>query len=195
MPNLSWIFRIPSNSFLRCTLAGIIACLVPLSTAAQTTYLDQGWTEKDRQWWYSTSQGARLLPLSWMLALEQANSPRKFLSPENVRRLGYLLDEAATDGLPIGFAKDTGPAPDNSSEPWLGMTCAACHTGELTYGNRRVRIDGAPTLADFQTFMEEMLASLKTTRKDSVKLGRFLQHVLGGSASAADRNDLIAKLD
>jgi hypothetical protein len=157
--------------------------------------LDQGWTSAEKQWWYTTSQGSRLLPLSWLIALEQADSTDKFLSDANVRRLGYLPLSNSMNGLPLGFAVDQGPSPDNSQQPWAGMTCAACHTGEFTYAQHRVRIEGAPTLADFQSFMEGMLASLVATRNDTEKRNRFTSAVLGAGASAEDQARLIADLD
>jgi len=163
------------------------------SNAKTVTYLDQGWTEAEKQWWYTASQGSRLLPLSWMLALEQKGSAAKFLSAANIKGFGYLTGTAG-NGLPLGFAVDEGPAPDNSPQPWVGMTCAACHTGEFTHNNRRVRIDGAPALVDFQGLMESMLASLVATRVDDQKLNRFVNAILGASASANDRTKLIGDL-
>jgi hypothetical protein len=98
-------------------------------------------------------------------------------------------------GLPLGFVADQGAAPDNSPEPWVGMTCAACHTGEFTYRTHRVRIEGAPTLADFQSLMESLLESLVATRADTQKLDRFAREVLGADASADGQTALIADLD
>ena len=99
---------------------------------------------------------------------------------------------------PLGFAIDSGDAPDKSKEPWVGMTCAACHTGEITYRkngiNHRVRIDGAPTLADFQSFMEELLDSLEATKKDVAKFDRFVKQVLGVGAAVSDRKKLKGEL-
>src|SRR5882672_1414132 len=157
--------------------------------------LDQGWTSADKQWWYTTSQGSRLLPLSWLMALEQVGSTDKFLSDANVRKLGYLPASNSAGGLPLGFVVDQGGSPDNSQQPWVGMTCAACHTGEFTYAQHRVRIEGAPTLADFQSLMEGMLASLVATRNDTGKRNRFTSAVLGAGASADDQARLIADLD
>ncbi len=177
------------------------ATLLPDPLRAQTspepaaTYLDQGWSEAERRWWYTTSQGSRLLPLAWMAALEQKDCAEKFLADPHIGQFGYLPSTAAGHGLPLGFAVDQGAAPDNSEEPWVGMTCAACHTGEFAYAGKRVRIDGAPALADFQSFMESLLQSLVATRADTAKLVRFVNAVLGAGASADDREALIASLD
>jgi hypothetical protein len=159
------------------------------------TFLDQGWTEAEKQLWYTTSQGSRLLPLSWLVALEQKDSTDSFLSEANIRKLGYLPASVPGAGLPLGFVVDQGFAPDKSQEPWVGMTCAACHTGEFTHGPHRVRIEGAPTLADFQSLAEGVLAALVATRADTQKLDRFVSAVLGGSAPAEDRAKLISDVD
>jgi hypothetical protein len=178
----------------------VIGCRPTLAQVPETppadevTYLDQGWTEAQRQWWFTTSQGSRLLPLSWLAALEKKDGTDKFLSDANVRKLGYLPASMSGNGLPLGFVVDRGPAPDGSHQPWVGMTCAACHTGEFNYGQHRVRIDGAPTLADFQSLMEGILASLVATRADTEKLDRFVTAVLGAD-SAEDRAKLITDLD
>ena len=34
-------------------------------------YLDQGWTEQQRQTFYQTPQGSYLVPLKWYLSLEK----------------------------------------------------------------------------------------------------------------------------
>jgi hypothetical protein len=173
---------------------GPILAQGPQPADAAATYLDQGWSETDRRRWYTISQGSRLLPQSWLTALEQKDSTDKFLSDAHVRRLGFL-PTGVPDGLPLGFVVDRGPAPDGSGEPWVGMTCAACHTGEIAYGRHRLRIDGAPTLADFQTFMEDFLAALVAMRADSRKFDRFAGAVLGANSAPERQRDLRAALD
>jgi hypothetical protein len=170
----------------------ISAASAQVTPPAEPIHLDQGWKQPEWDWWYTTTQGSRLLPQSWILELEQAGSSEKFLSEANVRRFGYLSYPANGTGLPLGFAVDK---PDANSEPWAGMTCAACHTGDITYRGSRIRIDGAPTQADFQTFMESLLLSLQTTRKDPLKFERFVNAVLGTAASAQDKAKLKSDFD
>lgn len=184
-----------ARSFVACLLSFAclaMACGPARAQTGQPTYLDQGWTEADKQTWYTLSQGSRLLPLSWWSALEQAGSTDKYMSDSNIRKFGYL--PTGTPGMPVGFVTDQGPAPEGGQQAWVGMTCAACHTGEFTYGQHRVRVHGAPALADFQSFMEGLHASLVATRSDAQKLDRFVAAVLGAGASAEDRNRLIADL-
>jgi len=175
--------------------------------------LNQGWSEHERSWWYSVSQGSRLLPLPWMLALEQADNDQKFLSDSNVDKYRYLTNPISRDnpyGLPVGFAVDkeeganfqlmcaifkVGCARGSLRAPWVGLNCAACHTNELSFGGRRFRIEGAPTHADFQGFHEDLLKSLTATSTNAEKFSRFAAAVLGGSATAERRNALKLELD
>ena len=98
-------------ALLGCLWLGSSLCIaLPVAAAdcgSGLVCLDQGWNEDQRNWWYSTSQGSRLLPLDWMLALERADAAaapeEKFLSPQNVQRLGYLPGPQPGNGLPLGF--------------------------------------------------------------------------------------------
>lgn len=162
--------------------------------------LDQGWTDEQRDWWYTTSQGSRLLPLDWMLALESADSAGgrvdKFLSEANLQRLGWLTGHVSKNnplGLPLGFTADEDASsaanimcdtfPETCKggvmqQKWAGMTCAACHTNDIEYSGKRVRVEGAPTLGDFQGFGEALLAALRATSEDGSKFDRFARAVL-----------------
>ena len=178
--------------------------------------LDQDWTEDERRWWYTTSQGSRLLPLSWMLALEGADltSPEeKFLSEHNVAHWGYLANPASEHNLPVGFAVDqdksfnddgpvanimcdTFPAHCRSSvmqKPWVGLTCAACHTNDIKFGGKTFRVEGASGLADFQAFNEDLLRALKNTLEKE-RFQRFATGVLGGNTSRAQQAALREQL-
>ena len=53
-------------------------------------YLDQNWTEEDREYFYFTDQGSRLLPYDFFLNLELADSNQRLSSPENMLRYGFL---------------------------------------------------------------------------------------------------------
>ena len=59
------------------------------------------------------------------------------------------------------------------------MNCSACHSNEITYDGTRMRVEGAPTLADFQAFREALNKALAQTRLDDQKFARFAKQVLG----------------
>jgi hypothetical protein len=168
------------------------------------TALDQGWTVSDVTRWYGANQGSRLLPAAWLRALEQPDSKALFLDDAYIGRFGYLTRPGQ---LPVGFAIDdqdaTGlphtnlmfKARQRPTEPWVGLTCSACHTSEIRYGAKSFRIEGGATSADFQSFIEAINTALDQTRGDSAKFDRFAARVLGSGASAEDEALLRAALD
>lgn len=165
----------------------------------------QGWTSQDQRFWYWTTQGSRLMPASWVRALERAEDQTPFLAPANINRYRYLTS-GMQDGLPVGFAVDR--QDDNhlertrlrwrtrqgDDEPWIGLTCAACHTSEIAVGTRRLRIDGAPGMGDFQRMVEDIDRALHALRDSAAataagkgKWRRFTAAVLGRRDNDANR--------
>ena len=179
-----------------------IGCVVDPGDAEEATtvakrpppmFLDQGWNEETRAAFYQTTQGSRMLPYEWFLHLEQAASEERYADAENMRRMGFLVDNPSAsnpDGLPVGFAKDVDPVKGAS----LGLTCAACHTGELRYRGTRVRIDGGQSFADLEQLQNGLEASLSATLNDPEKFARFGAKVAGAGATQAQLDDLRAKM-
>jgi len=161
-----------------------VLALSNICYAEDVVYLDQGWTEQQRQAFYETPQGSYLIPLKWFLALEQPDNGQFFSSPSSIKQFNYLLsakDDMTADAesvIPLGFAVE--PLP--SGEDWLGYTCSACHTNDVVYKGTRVRIDGAPTLADFSGFIAQLQKSVTATLQNDEKFARFAQRVLGDDA-------------
>lgn len=161
---------------------------------------DQGWTIADQTQWHSLSQGSRLIPRAWLMALEQADVERPFLQRSHIDAFRYLVDSTP---LPVGFVVDTQSDKKFSEitrlrwkkgqsdrEPWVGMNCAACHSTELTFQGNRMRIEGAPALADFQGFMKSMNSALAATLQDQKKWDRFAGQVLTGTDDTGNRKML-----
>ena len=127
---------------------------------ATLTYAAQGWSAADRETFYTTSQGSHLIPYAWFKALRRTDVDEPF-AIDKLRRYGFLAHDASSanpEGLPVGFVID---GPVASSQ--LGLTCAACHTGQLEYAQGGVvhalRIDGAPAKTDAQQFLADLLAA------------------------------------
>ena len=126
-------------------------------------YLKQGWDEADSLWFYNTTQGSGLLPYDFFLVLEQANSKELFRSNKNIDRFRYLPRKVTyfnPDALPIGIVKDTYQGKD-----YVGFTCAACHTGQINYKGKAIRIDGGPAMADMATFLKELQKAMEAAQK------------------------------
>jgi mono/diheme cytochrome c family protein len=157
--------------------------------AEPPVFLNQGWSAETRAAFYQTSQGSRMVPYSWFLQLERADSREKFSAPANMRHMGFLVDEASPtnpDGLPVGFARDDSPTRGAA----IGLTCAACHTGELQYRGKRVRIDGGQGFADLQALQQNLRDSLDATLTDGKKFDRFADDVLGKKSAPSERATL-----
>jgi hypothetical protein len=113
-------------------------------------FVNQGsnWTVATRTDFYSRDQGSRMIPLAWLRALKQPNG-QPFLA-DSLARYGYLPN-ANSDGLPVGFTA-SGPAASRT----VGMTCAACHTRQITAEGKAYRIDGGPAIVDFQSLLADL---------------------------------------
>lgn len=157
--------------------------------------IDQGWTAEERARWYAARQGSRLIPLAWLTALEQPGSEALFMEPGHLAKFRYIPRKTASgEQLAIGLAVDSRDdmalerthlrwkEGQDPTESWVGMTCAACHTAELSYRGQSIRIDGGSALADFQSFLEELNQALRETNTDDGKWSRFEGRVLGGGA-------------
>jgi hypothetical protein len=191
----------------------IAAVSFTLASWAQATEggLDQNWTAQDLKDWHERSQGSRLIPLSWFMALEMGDSEEPFLSDGNVTHYGYtprdLVFKNRTYRLPRGFVVDVTDdtsltfshqrwmAGQSSIEPWIGMNCSACHTANISYKGLTWEVQGGPTLADFQGFFNEFRKSLAATRADDAKFVRFASKVLHPNDSAVNRAALRQALD
>ena len=141
--------------------AGIAAGLLFAATPAQaqdaaSQLTAQGWTAEQQAQYYTLDQGSRMIPLSWLQALKQADHKTPFLA-DSLKRYGYLPDpNSKIAGLPVGFST----AHDGGSGAVVGMTCAACHTREIRVNGTPTRIDGGPAIADFFTFMLDLDAAV-----------------------------------
>jgi len=154
---------------------------------AGVTYLDQGWDEKTRQSFYFTPQGSRLIPLSWFLALETDGGGTLFCEPGNLKSYGFIYEEKNgplnSYKLPIGFAVDPHKIPHRGHS--VGLTCAACHTSNVTVEGRELRIDGAPANLDFDRFISDLAKAVYRTYFDNDRFERFAGRVMPDAAPLA----------
>ncbi len=169
---------------------------VPASTTSsgksyhpEATYLAQGWSHATAQLWYHLSQGTVFMPAEWFVSLEQAAGTSPFAASDHLARLGFLPDPPSVAnpfGLPVGFATRQLDFPDNDNlqhyqnwkGQWVGFTCAACHTGQLTYHGQTVQIDGGPAHLDIEGFGNELSAAVAAIATSQPKFERFAQRVL-----------------
>jgi hypothetical protein len=164
-----------------------------LGPAAPLTYASQGWSDADRDTFYTTPQGSHMMPYAWFKALGRLDSNAPFAA-DQLQRYGYLRNDSPynREGLPIGFVID-----GDAASGQLGMTCAACHTGQLEYKKDGVthalRIDGAPASADSQQFLTDLTAASRATLAQSARFDAFARAVLGAGYTAMKAAELKSK--
>lgn len=168
----------------------LAALLVPAAVAtpvaqaqaqppAQPVMLDQGtdWTPTARRAFYVRDQGSQIMPLRWIAALKQPDG-RPFMA-DSLNRYGYLPNpDSEPPGLPVGFtAGSSGP-----SGPFIGMTCAACHTRQIEVAGVAYRADGGPAIVDFQSFLADLDQAVQTVLDKPAAFKDFAAAVLGPKA-------------
>src|SRR5499426_3917371 len=157
-----------------------LATAARLSPAAAQTndviYLNQAWSQDDREWYYHFSQGSAILSYDIFLNLEVAGGQELFRSNANSERYGLITEPQRSkynpDGLPVGIAKATMTTAigDWAAGDYAGPTCALCHETQLNYKGKRVRIDGAPANTfDIQRYIQALDAAVGETLTDATK--------------------------
>jgi hypothetical protein len=183
----------PSLALLLSCACALVLCRLP-SAATQSAseppvYLDQGWSEADRKMFYQTSQGSRAISYDIYLNLEVAGGQELFRSDENSERYGLIPQPANRrtnpDGLPIGITQTLITEGRWSGPPQVGVTCAACHTGQLTYRGKRIRIDGGHgNTFDLMAYIGGLDDALQATLSNTAKFDRLAARLGASSASA-----------
>jgi hypothetical protein len=134
-----------------------------------------GLSQQQRQSYYHLSQGAEILPWILLTAVDvkDPGSSKPFV--ENLSRFGLLPDPGRDDGLPVGLTVATNPF--TFGMDFVGITCAACHVGELRHDGKVVRVDGAPNMFNLQLFYSEAVDALLATTTDRGKLWDALKRL------------------
>ncbi len=188
---------------IRKTLLVMLVTACAIATAQQAiNTLPQGttWTSDIRSQFWFEDQGSKLMPYTWFVNLE---CPSKSILPcpsgtklkDNLTNYGFIPAPTAyapakdlnPAGLPIGFARHTDPDGPDQTTPFVGLTCAACHSTRIDFpGKGALLIEGAPGKVDFDLFYEDVAAALRETLNDPVRQKRFL--------SAINEPDALSKI-
>jgi len=171
---------------------GIIRSSMPDAAFDETTRDPnssyQGWCEPYRQVYYRLPQGTTFFGLryDWVASLERPVGREPLLSRQYMESIGYIYDGAKLPNdnnpadLPIGL---TWHYDSDSGHKILDVTCAACHSSQLTYQGKALQIDGgsgshALTSTSPSQFIGMTIASVLTTYLNPVKFHRFSKKVL-----------------
>ena len=127
-----------------------------------------GLSQQQRESFYHLSQGAEILPWILLTAVDVADPGSSKPFVENLSRYGLLPDPGRDDGLPVGLTVATNPFTFGAD--FVGITCAACHVGELHHDGKAVRVDGAPNMFNLQLFYSDAVEALLAVASDHGKL-------------------------
>ena len=151
-----------------------------------------GWRVGESQWFHHANQGTKILRYDWFRALRRpevsfVSQVAKFSDPEYLQRFGFVPSESDPDqnpdGLPVGFAvNDKFQEPHACSPPpyrVVGLTCAACHTGQINFNGNSIRIDGGSGMIDLGKFKSALGWAVVYTKYVPGRFDEFALEVLG----------------
>ncbi|MEO0066050.1 MAG: hypothetical protein RI983_1376 [Bacteroidota bacterium] len=141
-------------------------------------FAEQGWSEGERDYWHHLNAGQEFAPLSWLKSLQAPDTSLLLADPAYLRSLGFLdksVTENNPEGLPIGFSIK--PA-DKNGRVMVGLNCASCHTGQINFKGKALRIDGASAGFNIYQFFVDYGIALGKTIQDSAAWRRFSSNVL-----------------
>jgi len=175
----------------------------------RTLWLEQNWTPKERDWYHHADQGAVTfgIPYEWFVALEQPvlslGEAGLLKDQDYLDRFGFI--PSPNEELPVGFAKGEDFIDPTTKKPWLnprtgtpmkflGLTCAACHTGRLTYEGTEIYIDGANARIELDKLRKALAVSLFYTRYVPFRFDRFVTRLFGEGALKKAKTDTRTRL-
>jgi hypothetical protein len=171
----------------------------------QVAGIPQGWDASTVKQFHRQSQGCKIMPLSWLLALEQpVFTPfpvGRFAARDYVGRFGFIYESdqppAAEPDLPIGWAIEEkyvaayDDPPVETPTRMVGLTCAACHSNRIDVQGqggriRGVLIEGGAAVIDLGSFEQAVGRALGYTWLFPMRFARFAREVLRADLSDND---------
>lgn len=185
---------------VRLVILGVLVCAhVAIIGAAQqqtpqaVVAIDQKVERSTLRRYHHTDQGTRIMPAAFLAALPQADGSGKVMSPENLRKWGFLTENVAADarnpyGWPLGFTVSDPAATTGIAV--AGVTCALCHTGQLDYRGTAIHIEGGQANINLAAFQTAIYAALGATASDPARTASFLRDaVAAGYPSEQVKDD------
>ena len=161
--------------------------------------------------WYITPQGSHLLDFDVFMSIPSASDQALLFSDRaNLESYGFLYSDnyeeggtrqgelPNTGGLPVGVVKDTrgeGHTPlakhaQDLTRDYVGLTCAACHTGDLRYNGERFLIHAGQSNLDYERFISDLNAAVSKASQDPKGTGYFARM----AAIGADEKNATSRL-
>ncbi|MBC8289917.1 MAG: hypothetical protein H8E37_06335 [Planctomycetes bacterium] len=124
-----------------------------------------------------SDQGSGFFPMAVIRALKDSETNELFL--ENLERFGLVpgeVTEKNPEGFPVGIVTNTIKYGDHEVE-MFGFTCAACHTSDISYKGKTIRIEGGSGLFYVDALGDAVANSLNATFKSPKELFGFLKRL------------------
>lgn len=206
--------KIACAGMLAAALAPLLGCkqlhqlfdkrtsqVMPAFQQVDVVSTDQNWKPQQSEWFHHASQGTMMIPYKWFLALEQPKvsltSAPLLSDTAYLTRFGFLPGTVSKDnpsGLPVGFSTAEIVDPDTGEKTvQVGLTCSACHTGELVHNGKGVRIEGGSPVLELEAFQNEFGYAVAFTDKLPFRFNRFAKRVLGPNATDEEKKKLKAQ--
>lgn len=175
-----------------------------------------GWPQENSDWFRFANQGTATFPIpyDWFMALEEPKAhPRwalfggaePLIVDQQIYQYGFIKSEPSDynpAGLPIGFSVTPSIYFQGLGRRAnaLGLTCAACHTGQIIHNDKRYIIDGGSAVIDMGLLGKSLGAALGQTELSGSfmflngRFRRFAARVLGKQDNVINRNRLKKEL-
>ena len=153
--------------------------------------------------WYLTPQGSHLLDFDVFMSIPSASNQAVFAARANLETYGFLYSNNYAAGagqaeLPIGIVKDTrgeGHTPlskhaQDLTRDYVGLTCAACHTGDLRYNGERFLIHAGQSNLDYERFISDLTIAVSKAVQDPKGTG----YVERMAAKGVDEKNAMSRL-
>jgi cytochrome c553 len=103
-------------------------------------------------------------------------------------------------GLPLGVVKDTrgeGHTPlakhaKDLTRDYVGLTCAACHTGDLKYNGERFLVHAGQSNLDYERFISDLSTALSKVSQDPKGTGYLTRMAAKGTDESSATSRLAA---
>lgn len=196
-------------SVLEHTIAIPLPSVPPVQ---RSVWLDQNWSDAQRGFFHHAQQGATTfgIPYEWMKALERPElalgAPGMMTDAAYLDRYGFIASDSALSDLPIGFEHGDVMFNPTTGKSWtnpqtgkplgsVGLSCAACHTGRMTYRGTEIYVDGGPSKIDVNAVRKAMSVALYMTRYVPGRFDRFAARILGPEPRPDAKATLLGELD
>jgi hypothetical protein len=161
--------------------------------------------------WYFTPQGSQLLDFDVFMSIARPADDTLFAARANLESYGFLYPDAYAElgrpagqtdsaGLPVGVVKDTrgeGHTPlakhaKDLTKDYVGLTCAACHTGDIKYNGERFLIHAGQSNLDYERFNSDLNAAVAKAVQDPAGSKYYERMAARGVEQARAKNRLAA---